>query len=433
MCRSWLLTAALAVAALVELAAPPATATAQTLLPPNPICLIRGCHEDRNDEGSHHTACPSPATIVCAAGGAVVGGIADAVGGVAQAGLSAAGNSIMGGLTSWVAGGAAWLLDKAARLLERSSRPALGSTWFKQQYRTMVGLAVALALLFLLCAVLQGVLRQDLAMLARSALLALPLAMLLCFASVTLVETALGVTDWMTASVLGSFHDDTAAFLGDVGHVLGPASLTGSPLPGFILFLGALFTTLATFVVWLELVMREAAIYLTVAFLPLCFAAMVWERTAHWCRRLVELLAAIVLAKFTIAMAIALAASAMGHARPGADGGLTALMAGCAVMVIAAFTPWLLLRLIPMAEAAGHVALHRGSARSAVGAAPGAQTGAMVARQTVLAAVAPGGGGAAGRQQLLGIGAPAPKPPGPPMPRPPAQPTSAPRAKAGDK
>ena len=93
----------------------------------------------------------------------------------------------------------------------------------------------------------------------------------------------------MTAEILRRFEADTGEFFEDVGEVLAPASLTGSPLPGFLLFLGALFTALATFVVWLELIMREAAIYVAVAFLPLCFAAMVWERTAHWCRRLVEL------------------------------------------------------------------------------------------------------------------------------------------------
>jgi hypothetical protein len=231
--------------------------------------------------------------------------------------------------------------------------------------------------------------------LLRSALFALPVSLLLCFAAVTLVEGALALTDWMSAAVLRRFEDDTGEFFADVGEVLVPSSLSGSALPGFLLFLGALFTALATFVVWLELIMREAAIYVAVAFLPLTFVAMVWERTAHWCRKLVELLAAIILAKLTIAVAIALAAGAMANARD-REGGLTALMAGCAVMVIAALTPWLLLRLVPIAEAAGHLALHRGSARSAVGTMPGARTAAGVVQQTALL-VATSGGLAAAR------------------------------------
>ncbi len=391
-----------------------ADATAQSLLPPSPACLIGGCDEERGKDGGKpsRNSCPLPATLVCA-GGSIIGGALGAAGDVAQASIGVAGDAVMGGLTSWVAGGAAWLLQRAAKVLDRSTRPALGSTWFQRQYRTMIGLAVGLSMLFLLCALLQAILRQDPAALVRSALLSLPLSLLLCFVAVTLVEGALAVTDWMTARVLGHFDRDTGEFFADVGEVLVPSSMTGSPLPGFLLFLGGLVTALATFVVWLELVMREAAIYVAVAFLPLCFAAMVWERTAHWCRRLVELLAAIVLAKLTIAVAIALAAGAMGHGR-GGQGGLSALMAGCAVMVIAAFTPLLLLRLIPLAEAAGHAALHRGAARAAMATAPGAQTAAMVVRQSVLLAAHPAAGAT---RALPGVGSGGAAPPRPPPPR----------------
>jgi hypothetical protein len=366
------------------------------------VCLVAKCHED--DKKPRSTSCPIPATIACA-GGALVG----AVGDVAAAGAGMAGDAVMGGLTSWVAGGATWLLRRAGRLLDRSTRPALGSTWFRERYRVMVQLAVALSLLFLLCAVVSAVMRQDARSLMRSALLALPLALLLCFAAVTLVEAALGVTDWLTGQVMQQFERDTSEFFSDAGDVLGPASVSGSPLPSFLIFLGAIVTALATFVVWLELVMREAAVYLTVAFLPLCFSAMVWERTSHWCRRLTELLVAIVLAKLTIAVAIAVAAGAMGNARAG-EGGLTALVAGSAVMLIAALTPFLLLRVIPLSEAAGHAALHRGAARGAVGAMPGARTGGMVVRQFVLSGATGSGALIAGASPTRAAAPPIPKP-----------------------
>ena len=84
---------------------------------------------------------------------------------------------------------------------------------------------------------------------------------------------------------------------------------------------------------------------------------MVWERTAHWARRLAELLAAIILAKFTIAVAFAVAASAIRGSR-GDAGGLTGVLAGCAVLLVAALTPWALLKLIPFMEAAAGRGLH---------------------------------------------------------------------------
>lgn len=402
MCRSRLAltTVLLALALGHALAAAPA-ARAQTLVP-NPVCLLGGCDEsdhDDNTDGSHadDPGCLPGATLACA-GKKIVETVAGAAGDAVSAGLGAVGNTAMSGLTSWVAEGASWLVSRVGQMLERSTRPALGSTWFTRQYRSMIGLAVALALVMLLCAVIHATLRQDIAMLLRAAFVALPVALCLCFAAVTLVEIALGVTDWMTVEILGGFKADTGKFFKDVGDVLAPASLVGGPLPGFLLFLSGLFMAVMTFMVWLELVMREAAIYVAVAFLPLSFAAMIWRATAHWCRRLVEGLTAIILAKFTIAAAIALAASAMAHGR-GGDGGWTSLLAGTAVMMIAALTPALLLKIIPFAETATQVGLQRGATRAAVATAPGSQTASMAVRlamaQTFASTLARGGGGGA--------------------------------------
>lgn len=85
-------------------------------------------------------------------------------------------------------------------------------------------------------------------MLLRAAFVALPVALCLCFAAVTLVEIALGVTDWMTAEILDGFKADTGKFFKDVGDVLAPASLASGPLPGFLLFLSGLFMAVMTFI-----------------------------------------------------------------------------------------------------------------------------------------------------------------------------------------
>jgi len=358
------------------------------------------------------------AAVVCV-GSKIAGGAAGLADDAVGAGLGALGDSAMGGLTGWVAEGASWLVSRVGQMLERSSRPALGSTWFARQYRAMIGLAVGLALVVLLCAVIHATLRQDVEMLLRAAFVSLPIALCLCFAAVTLVEIALGVTDWMTAEILRS-EADTGRFFKDVGDA--PTSVVDKALPSFLLFLSGVFMAVMTFMVWLELVMREAAIYVAMAFLPLSLSAMIWRATAHWCRRLVEGLGAIILSKFTIAAVIALAASAMSHAGDsGQDGGWTALLAGSAVMLIAALTPMLLLRIIPFAESATQVGLQRGAARGAVASAPGSQSASMVVRlamaQTFASAMAGGLGGGAGRALP-----PAPAPTAPSPAAPPATP-----------
>ena len=80
---------------------------------------------------------------------------------------------------------------------------------------------------------------------------------------------------------------------------------------------------------------------------------------------------------------------------------MTALLAGTAVMLVAALTPLLLLRIIPFAETAAHAGLQRGAMRGAVAAAPGANTASMVVRLAMAkqftGALAAGGAGGAAR------------------------------------
>jgi hypothetical protein len=245
----------------------------------------------------------------------------------------------------------------------------------------MTQLAAALAAVFLLLAVGHAVMSQDLWRLVRAAFVLLPSALLLTFAAVTLVEIGLALTDWMTTWVLsGTGADVDSAFHG-LGDVL---SVTGNnALAPFVLFLSSLVVSLLALLVWLELVMREAAVYVAVAFLPLTLVAMVWERTAHWCRRLAEWLVAIILAKFTIAAAFALSAAAIVNA-PSSGGGLSALLAGCSVLLVAALTPWALLQILPFAEAAAGRTFTRGHVSGAAGAIPGASTAVAATRLLLL-------------------------------------------------
>ena len=61
------------------------------------------------------------------------------------------------------------------------------------------------------------------------------------------------------------------------------------------------------------MIIRDAAIYICVFFLPLTFVAMVWPATSRWARRLVELLIAIILAKFVIISILTLATAAIAN------------------------------------------------------------------------------------------------------------------------
>ena len=337
-------------------------------------------------------SCGVGISLICAAE-TVGGGALGLVGDAAEASAGVAADAALGGIVDWAASGAAWLVSAIGKQVERATRPALGSPWFARRYAAMRELALSVSLIFLLLAISHAALRRDLHALARSCLIALPTAMLLTFAAVTLVELGLALTDQLTAAALAGGDRDVREAVADLSGAFKPGAGPGA-LPGLVLLLGSLLTALLALVVWIELVLREAAVYVAVAFLPLALAGLTWQNTAHWARRLAEWLVAIILAKLAIAVAFAVAGSMLGGAR-GGSGGLSTVMAGCAVLFIAAASPWVLLRLIPFAEQAAGT-LHRSHLHGAASAVPGAAASSLLVRQAMLNSFGAGLGAAGG-------------------------------------
>jgi enamine deaminase RidA (YjgF/YER057c/UK114 family) len=147
--------------------------------------------------------------------------------------------------------------------------------------------------------------------------------------------------------------------------------------PVFGVLLGALIVVLGALSIWLELLLRAAAIYISVLFLPLALAAMIWPAGWRWCRRLIEFLIAIIFAKVFIVAIINLAAA--GLARGGLGDKFEGVLAGGALLLMAAFTPIALLKLIPLAEAAVVTAGHqRAALRQATAGATALTTSSSV-------------------------------------------------------
>jgi hypothetical protein len=134
--------------------------------------------------------------------------------------------------------------------------------------------------------------------------------------------------------------------------------------------MGGLAVVFGAFLLWVELLIRAAAVYVAVLFLPLALASLAWPAIAHWCRRLVDTLVALILSKFVIVSVLSLAAGALaggtgsapagstgGAATAGDQGSFTDVLGGAALLALAAFAPWALFRLLPFLEsgAVGHL------------------------------------------------------------------------------
>jgi len=298
---------------------------------------------------SESTGCPGIEAVnpLCYAAGAVA-----SIGGSV---VSAGAEAVLNGLSSWVASGAEWLLSQIGSVLTSTTTVHLGAAWFRTHYEVMTALAAVVALPLLLMSTLQAVYRQNAGQLVRAFFVQLPLALLLGVVAIQIVILCLSATDAMCTAVAGGSGSDVKALFAGMTKDLVVA--VGDPATAtFVLLLVGLLVAAAAFVLWLELLVRAAAVYVAVLFLPLALVALVWPAVSHWCRRLVETLAALILSKLVIVATLSLAVGAMGSGAAGGSG-FASVLAGGALLVLSTFVPFSILRLIPMVEAGatGHL------------------------------------------------------------------------------
>jgi hypothetical protein len=275
--------------------------------------------------------------------------VCQGVSGIGSGVAGASAGAVLGAVTSWVVQGASWLLGQVGGAVTSSTSVDLGAGWFTAHYQAMAGLAAVVVLPMLLVATVQAVYRQSAAVLVRVVAVQLPLALVLTGAAVQLVELSLAATDALGSTVSSGVGTDVQqALQGVAGQLVAQAGGGPDSAPAFVVMLGALLVAFGAFVLWLELLVRAAAVYVAVLFLPMALASLVWPAVSHWCRRLVETLAALVLAKFVIVAILSLAAAALAS---GTGAGFSSVLGGGALLLLAAFSPFALLRLVPMVEA----------------------------------------------------------------------------------
>ena len=255
-------------------------------------------------------------------------------------------NEVLDGIGQWVGRGASEMLTQAGNALSASTRPELGKPWFAQHFADMTRVAALVVLPMLFVSIIRAIVRQDLSVLLRSALVHLPLAALLTAVAVELVQLSLAATDMMCTYVSRSTGGAAQAVVSSVAGALDRTALAvGQPaVASFALF------------------MSGVVIYVAVLFLPLALATLVWPSVSHWCRRLAETLAALVLSKLVVVATLSLAAGALAGHDGSAD--LSGVVSGAALLLLAALSPYALLRLIPAVEAGAVMHLEGASRRA---------------------------------------------------------------------
>jgi hypothetical protein len=341
--------AATAGLALAIFAVTPATASASLL---DPLCGVLGTFAGKFWSWGCKAAA-HPGKIITVGHKLLGGHLGGALHVITGGGGHAAGTALgLAALVAWVVGGARFALHETATLIGHTTSPDLANAWFSSTYTHMAAIAALLTLPFLFAAVIQSLMRSDLAMLARTALGYLPLALLAVALAAPMTMLLLAATDNASNIIERAAGGGATDFLTSAGLKLGILSLIAhSP---FVAFLIGFFIAVGALILWLELLLREVAVYVIVLMLPLVFAAFVWPARRIWAVRAIEMLVALVLSKLAIVSVLALGSGALHHAVGSLS--IVSLVAGIALVGLGAFAPWALVKLMPLGELAASAA-----------------------------------------------------------------------------
>ena len=278
---------------------------------------------------------------------------------------------VIGGLVAWVTDAVVWVVGGVFNFFLDAADPDVQADWFvagSGPYATTVGIGATLLVLFVLAGIVQGTLSGDVGGMLRRMAVDLPFSVIGMVGLVAVTQALIRLTDVLSTEVLDNFQEDVAEFTAAVTSL---SLLGGGTATAFVVFVLGLVAVLTGLVLVAELVIRSALIYIVVALAPLVFATRLWPVTKDAARRLLELLCALVLSKLVIAIALAVAAAAA--VGGGSGGEITALpepevmaedpegsvtqavgilLTAAAAFGVAAFSPLLIAKLLPLTEAA---------------------------------------------------------------------------------
>ena len=250
-------------------------------------------------------------------------------------------NALFSALVHWGADGAQLALrDVVGSAIIGTTTVDLGqASWLSSVTKNMFRVEGLIMAPLLFAATIGAVLRQDMRRLGRSWGIFLPISMLAGYAVVELTKIGLDITDGISSAI----QYEVMPNLGEVLVRAISLGIVASINEGVLSILLSLLIIAGCLAIWLELVVRAAAIELAVFFMPLALAGLVWPATAHWAKRLIEVLVALLLMKPVIVGALCLGAGAVVDM-----GDASTAVSGLAILLIAAFAPYALLKLVPI-------------------------------------------------------------------------------------
>jgi hypothetical protein len=246
-------------------------------------------------------------------------------------------NDLFNALTNWILSSVEWFLSAVGHVLMSASDPSVVLEGSKSEFNVLLVLAPGILLIGLLVSTLQALRHGEASALWRVYLGVAPA----CVAGVALARPlatlVLNDVNEMSSSAAAGVAQHEILLAQGLNH-LAPTT------PGFGVFLLAGAVIVGTTLLWCELIVRTVALTLLLVLVPVIvpMSSFPGARRIGW--RLAETFLCVALSKFVIVVTLVLG---LGELQ---GSSATEIITGAVTLLLATWTPFILLRIVPFLE-----------------------------------------------------------------------------------
>ncbi|MGP4086289.1 hypothetical protein [Streptomyces sp. KR55] len=246
-------------------------------------------------------------------------------------------------LAKGCADAASWTIDKLSEAVNDTANVDFTNARFLQQYAVVFAASTILTLLLWLLAVAKRAVRGvPLSTAVGEAIGFLWLTVLASAFTPLILYTVVSATDGVSDVLAETTGDQTDAFFGNFSGALKKGEdIGGGPI---MLIVVSLVSILAAGVLWLELVIRAALLYVGALLGTVVYAGLVDKNLWGHVRRWAGIMIAVILVKPVIVIVLGLAGALSADDGPDA---FSAVVSGLAIILLAIFASAMIYRFVP--------------------------------------------------------------------------------------
>ncbi|MFG3552465.1 hypothetical protein [Streptomyces sp. NPDC047725] len=246
-------------------------------------------------------------------------------------------------LAKGCADAASWTIDKLSAAVQDTANVDFTNPKFLQQYAVVFAASTILTLLLWLLAVAKRAVRgAPLSTALSEAIGFLWLTVLASAFTPLILYTVVSATDGVTDVLAKATGDQTDTFFGTFSGALKKGEdIGGGPI---MLIVVSLVSILAAGVLWLELVIRAALLYVGALLGTVVYAGLVDKNLWGHVRRWAGIMIAVILVKPVIVIVLGLAGALSADDGPDA---FSAVVSGLAIILLAIFASAMIYRFVP--------------------------------------------------------------------------------------